>query len=369
MTVTTLPPVLDAEALLRTPQFTIARTDKAPALLQELNALTRHHYASSREYARVIDAIFPDALVDVGDISAIPFLPVGLFKTHRMQSIPDSAIATVLLSSGTTGQAPSRIVLDRDTASRQRMALACIMGTLLGPKRLPMLVLDTSSIVRGKGALTARGAGALGMMTFGGAHVFALHDDLTPDVPAICQFLERHGSAPFLMFGFTYLVWQSLVERLPAGTIDLSHGTLVHSGGWKMLLERAVDSDVFKQRLRDATALTRVHNFYGMVEQVGGVFLEGDDGLLYPPDFADIIIRDPRTLDVVPHGREGVIQVVSLLPRSYPGHSILTEDRGVIVHEDAVGAARLGKGFRVLGRVPRAELRGCSDIIATALAS
>lgn len=351
--------------LLVAPQYTRDRHEKAERLRDGLAALTAHHCAASAPYARLVDALFPMARHRIDTIADVPWVPVGLFKSHQLQSIPDSDIATVLVSSGTTGQSPSRIVLDRDAAALQRTALASIMSTLLGPKRLPMLVLDTPSIIRGKGALSARGAGVLGMMTFGAAHAFALDDALVPQHETIARFLERFGHAPFLMFGFTFVAWQALVEQLPPGSVDLSQGILVHSGGWKKLIERSVSDVVFKDRLREHTGLTRVHNFYGMVEQIGGVFLEGDDGLLYPPDFADVLIRDPRTLEVVPHGTEGVIQVVSLLPRSYPGHSILTEDRGVIVHEDAPGASRRGKGFRVLGRVPRAELRGCSDVIAT----
>ena len=358
----------ELSALLTVPQYTHAGADKAERLREGLAALTAHHCEMSPPYARLVQALFPRAQQGITTLADVPWVPVGLFKSHQLQSISDTDIATVLVSSGTSGQQPSRIVLDRDAALQQRSALASIMGTLLGPRRMPMLVLDTASIIKGRGALSARGAGVLGMMTFGAAHGFALDDALVPQQDVIARFLERHGGAPFLMFGFTFLAWQALVEQLPAGSVDLSQGILVHSGGWKKLIERSVSDAVFKARLREQTGLTRVHNFYGMVEQIGGVFLEGEDGLLYPPDFADVIIRDPRTLEVVPHGTGGVIQVVSLLPRSYPGHSILTEDRGVIEHEDAPGAARLGKGFRVLGRVPRAELRGCSDVIATAVA-
>ena len=352
-------------SLLQVPQYTRPAAEKAALLLEGLNRLTTHHVAASPIYARVMRALFPGAPAPVGTLAEVPFLPVGLFKSHRLQSIADADITTVLTSSGTSGQTPSRIVLDAATASRQRAALASIMGTLLGPRRLPMLVLDSPAIVRARGALSARGAGVLGMMTFGGAHAFAFREDLTFDADAVHAFLAGHGQAPFLMFGFTFLAWQALVEQAATGTFDMQHGILIHSGGWKALQDRAVDDAVFKARLGVHTGLTRIHNFYGMIEQVGGVFLEGDDGLLYPPDFADVLIRDPLTFDVLPHGEAGVIQVVSLLPESYPGHSILTEDRGVIVHEDAPGAMRRGKGFRVLGRVPRAELRGCSDVIAT----
>ena len=60
-------------------------------------------------------------------------------------------------------------------------------------------------------------------------------------------------------------------------------------------------------------------------------------------------------------GEEGVLQVLSPLPRSYPGHSLLTEDLGVLLGEDDCPCGRKGKYFKVTGRVPRAEVRGCSD--------
>ena len=91
--------------------------------------------------------------------------------------------------------------------------------------------------------------------------------------------------------------------------------------------------------------------------------MEGDDGHLHPPNFADLIIRDPRTFAELPPGREGLIQALSILPRSYPGHSLLTEDVG-IVHADRSKDPQMGKAFSILGRLPRSELRGCSDVIA-----
>jgi hypothetical protein len=98
-----------------------------------------------------------------------------------------------------------------------------------------------------------------------------------------------------------------------------------------------------------------------MVEQVGSVFLEGEDGYLYAPNFAEVIVRDPVTMREAPTGCPGVIQVISALPLSYPGHSILTEDLGVVHGADDSTCGRKGKYFSILGRVPKAELRGCSD--------
>jgi hypothetical protein len=53
-----------------------------------------------------------------------------------------------------------------------------------------------------------------------------------------------------------------------------------------------------------------------------------------------------------------------MLPTSYPGHSILTEDLGVIHGIDDDPGGWLGKRFSLMGRVPRTQLRGCSDTYA-----
>jgi phenylacetate-coenzyme A ligase PaaK-like adenylate-forming protein len=137
---------------------------------------------------------------------------------------------------------------------------------------------------------------------------------------------------------------------------------LIHSGGWKKMEDTQVDNEVFRASLARRFNLTRIYNFYGFVEQIGSIFLEGEPGLLYPPNFTDVIIRDPETWEPLLPGEPGVIQVVSLLPRSYPGHSVLTEDVGVLEVDEARPNGRRGPAIRVLGRVPRSELRGCSDV-------
>ena len=60
--------------------------------------------------------------------------------------------------------------------------------------------------------------------------------------------------------------------------------------------------------------------------------------------------------------KKGLIQLISLLPTSYPGHSILTEDIGEVVEKNNCKCALYGKRFLVHGRVKEAEVRGCSDV-------
>ena len=71
--------------------------------------------------------------------------------------------------------------------------------------------------------------------------------------------------------------------------------------------------------MREYLGLERIFNYYGMVEQVGSIFMECEHGHLHAPAFADVIVRDPLTLEPLPPGREGAVQVLSALPVSYGG--------------------------------------------------
>jgi hypothetical protein len=334
-------------------------------LVGGLIQLTEMHFEQCLPYRRIIQGYW-NGRTRFDRLADMPYLPVSLFKTQLLQSVPASEVKLTLTSSGTTGHAVSRIRLDAEASSIQQRALANSLRHVLGNQRLPMLVLDTEDVFKDPKMMSARGAGVLGIMRYGRGHAFALRPDLEPDIDAIRTFLDGLQGRPFFMFGFTFLVWTKLYEALRNERLDLSAGVLIHSGGWKKMAERAVGNAEFRAALGEAFGLTRIHNFYGMVEQIGSIFLEGLGGLLYPPNFADVIVRDPRSLEPVPDGSVGLIQLLSLLPHSYPGHSILTEDLGAIerVSDGADGWA--GKGIRIEGRLPRAELRGCSDVIGLA---
>jgi len=335
--------------------FTLPQAVKEEVLLKDLSALVEHHRARCAPYDRILAA---NAYSSASSIAELPWLPVRLFKNLELKSIPDDEVFKVLTSSGTTGEV-SRIYLDKAAAATQTRQLGATVQTVLGTKRLPMLLVDTKAMLKDRRSFSARGAGVLGMSTFGRDHVWALDNDGHVDLDAIRGFLEKHGGAPFLIFGFTYMVWLHLYEVARDHGLDLSNGILIHSGGWKKLVDQAVSPEVFRERLAEV-GLVNTHNFYGMVEQIGTIFLEGPSGgSLYCPDFADVVVRDPVTWRELPPGETGLLEVVSTLPTSYPGHVLLTEDLGVVHGID--DGDWPGKRFSILGRLPRAEARGCSD--------
>ena len=361
-TTTTTPPTTTMDDL---PIFGAAQAEREARLVARLRELTVHHVDRCPSYANIVRTVFPqwDRPDRDPTLADLPYVPVGLFKRRDLKSVPEDEVFKVVTSSGTTGQ-PSRVFLDRDTAQIQARTLSAIMTHVLGKQRRPMLVVDTDAILRNPAGHTARAAGVLGMMNLGRKHVFLLDADMAERADRLAEFVADYEGEDLLIFGFTFMVWQHLQQRFGSDGIDLSRATLVHSGGWKTMEAERVGNPEFRQALGEAFGLRHIVNFYGMAEQVGSVFVEGDDGYLHPCREADVLIRHPSTLKVVPDGEVGLIQVLSTLPTSYPGHSILTEDIGVIhaTDEDPLG----GKAFQVLGRSRRSELRGCSDTYARA---
>jgi len=329
------------DELLQRPPYGIPAAEKSILLEQGLAELRRHHEEHCpgyRDYAAWWDAVYGPG---------VPFLPVRLFKTERLQSIPDDEVYRVLTSSGTGGDV-SRVPLDRATARLQSKVLTHLMTDFLGRERRPMVIVDAAP--QSGQALSARTAASVGLAGFGRDHFYLLDD--RDGLPA---WLEKHAGQPVLVSGFTSSVW----EHLAHGP-RLEGAIVVHGGGWKKLADRAVAPDIFKQTLLDR-GVSRVHNYYGMAEQVGSIFVECEHGCLHAPSYADVLIRDPLDPRRTTEGW-GAVQLVSLLPRSCPGHSLLSEDEGRILGVDDCPCGRLGTRFEIRGRLPRAEVRGCSNV-------
>jgi hypothetical protein len=336
---------------------------KNSALLDTLNSLTLWHLHRCEPYENMVERLFP-AGAQAANLAEVPYLPVRLFKKLELRSVPETDVIKTLTSSGTTGQAVSRIYLDRETSMRQTRVLSAIMASFLGKKRWPMVIVDSADVLKDRRRFNARAAGILGFSTYGRDHCYCLNDALELDFHALQAWLARHAQTPVLLFGFTFVVWQGLYQsalrqgvqlRFPPGSL------LIHGGGWKRLLDQRVSNDEFKARLHQQLGIERVYNYYGMVEQVGSIFMECEYGHLHSPSYADVLIRDPHTLQPLGIGQPGVIQVHSAIPLSYPGHSLLTEDMGTLHGHDDCPCGRAGSYFTVSGRLPQVEMRGCSD--------
>jgi hypothetical protein len=307
-----------------------------------------------------------------GQVADLPFLPVGNLKANPPLSLVDrDQIKRTLTSSATTSQSPSRVVLDSLTARRMTKGVVIIVRDFIGSARRPYLVVDAP--IRGGNALGARDAAIQGLHPFASEITYCLNaneqGELALDQDRLREFAKKQRDAELLVYGFTTILWSHLVRPLLAKGVclDLPKASILHSGGWKRLQDQAIEKTLFNEQLVRVFGCSpdRIIDFYGMVESVGVIFPDCPEGNKHAPVFGDVIVRDPLTLSPVAVGEHGIVQVCSVLPTSFPGNLLLTEDMAQVIAYDGCSCGRRGISFRFARRIPKAELRGCGNIQST----
>jgi phenylacetate-coenzyme A ligase PaaK-like adenylate-forming protein len=353
---------MDYNQWLSYPPYSWTQAEKEKKYLLYFKSLTTHHRKHCALYDRALHAWgYTDNAIT--KLSQIPMIPITLFKSNKLKSIPDTQIFKVLTSSGTTGQSVSHIYLDAGTAQNQQLTLYSIWKNFFGTDRLPMLIIDSPSVLRNRDQFNARGAAILGFSLFARRKYYALTDDMKLNKETVERFAALSEKGPVIIFGFTFMIWKYFCQAVMRQKLsfDFSQALVLHGGGWKKLQSQAISPAAFKKQLYEQFHIRHVHNYYGMAEQTGCIYMECEYGHLHASIFSDILMRDPNNFSVCPVGKTGIIQVLSPAAISYPGHSILTEDMGTLLGIDDCPCGRNGKYFRVDGRISHAEIRGCSD--------
>jgi len=361
------------EALLAAPIFSLAPSEHDARLLAVLRG--ELDYAAARD-ARLRNYLqaWPVDYRTAESLADLPYLPVGAFKVSPPLALvaPENIIHT-LASSATTGQTPSRVALDAPTSRRMVKGVVAIASHFIGSRRRPYLVIDTPGTLAGGDELGARAAAIQGLRPFATEMACCLVNDEAGrpqiDEARLFDFAAKWAQAETLAYGFTYLIWEHFVRPLRERGIRLRMPNIrvLHSGGWKRLQDQAVTRAAFTAGVAEVfgCAADRVVDFYGMVENIGVIYPDCEYGHKHVPAFAAVIVRDPLTLRPVEEGRQGLVQVCSILPTSFPGFLVLTDDIAEVIRYDGCACGRRGISFRFIKRVPRAEIRGCGNLETT----
>ncbi len=362
--------------LLAIDPYTTPSFEKGVMLKDAMKVSLIHHFDSCELFRRFCEKHGFSPHQSGIDLESIPYIPVQVFKKILFSSVDMSSSLQTLQSSATTSGTPSRIIVDAMTAKRQKMALHAIMKSFLGSARLPFLVFDAdpSSFIRGQSGLTARSAAVSGFLLLSRKVQYVFEDDITGgvkcDIEKIIEVLRgiEKFAEPYVFFGFTYIVYQDVLKILKEKgvTFPFSNSKLLHIGGWKKLQAQAVSKEEFSQLVYEVFGIPEenVIDVYGFTEQIGMVYPDCKYKVKHAPVFAEVIVRDHRTLQPVGDGDRGLLQFLFPIPHSYPGVSVITDDIGRVVCRDRCQCGRYGTSFLVEGRSQNAEPRGCGDILS-----
>ena len=334
--------------------FDLKKNKKLNLFKNGMNILTKYHYYNNKIYKNLIDK-FNFKLSKNNEIEKLPFLPVTIFKNYEIYTSNLDEIDTIATSSGTSSKNVSKIFLDKNNSLNQIRVLNKILTNYFGSKKYPMLVLSRKPKAKSD-SINAKLAAIKGFSVIASEILFCLDEQDNLDINILKKFINDPSTNKYI-FGFTADIWQKLYSSKINNKFDLSNVTIIHGGGWKK-----VDNQTFKNKIYKKFKIKKIINYYGMIEQTGSIFLECNEcNNFFPSIFSDIVIRDEKLKPV--YNKRGLIQLMSLLPSSYPGHNILTEDIGQIVFKKCKHCnSRNLKQFKVHGRVKNSEIRGCSNI-------
>ena len=266
----------------------------------------------------------------------IPFLPIELFKSHRVYcgSNPPQQIFT---SSSTTGQTPSRhYVADLRIYEE---AFTRSFELFYGPAEqtaifalLPnYLEREGSSLIYMVEGLIRRGGGG-----------FYLYDH-----DALLRDMEAHQGKKILL-GVSYALWDLAEEQRGA----LRDVIVMETGGMKGRREE-LPREEFHRLLCDAFGVQSIHSEYGMAELMSQAYSDGN-GIFRTPPWMRICVRDLNDpFRLLPNGATGGVNLIDLANR-YSCSFLQTQDLGKVYDDGS---------FRILGRISGSEIRGCNLLV------
>jgi phenylacetate-coenzyme A ligase PaaK-like adenylate-forming protein len=298
----------------------------------------RFQFTHNPVYASFSARLGRDPL-SVHSIEEIPFLPVELFKNHRVYC-GESEPANVFLSSGTTGMERSRHMI-RDISLYETSfteGFSRFYGNIGDYRLIALLPSYTeragSSLVYMAGRLISL-SGDPGSGFFAGAF------------PQLFEIISEGLSLgrKVLLLGVSFELLRMAEEEIP----HFPGLTVMETGGMKGRGEEMTREELH-EILCKCFKVNAIHSEYGMTELLSQAYSPGH-GRFHAPPWMRVLIRDPNDpLSYLPRGKTGGINIIDLA-NVYSCSFLSTQD---------LGMAYADGSFTVSGRFDYSDIRGCN---------
>lgn len=352
-------------------------TEQQAVFLEALQDELSYHYENNEMFRQFCDRKGFNPKERINDLDSLPPVAVSVYKElgGMLNSVPKKDVSFALQSSATSGR-PSTIMVDKTTSKRQAKAMVKVVGEFIGKERKPFLIMDIDPKSANRHFLGARFAAVTGYLKFANKVGYFLNTDEMGvsyfEVEAMKRFLsEIPSDQPVVLFGFTYILYQNVLKAIKNSNIDIKlpdGSKIIHIGGWKKLESEKISKELFNDKISKIFGVSpeNVIDIYGFTEQMGLNYPDCKCGYKHTSAYARVIVRDPVSREVLPAGKEGMLEFISPIPHSYPGNVVLTDDIGIINGEKCP-FGRQGQRFKIVGRLKKAEVRGCGDILSSKL--
>lgn len=335
--------------------------------LDKLNSSLIHHRRSNKNFDKFLKKKdFKGPIQSITEIDKLPYVHVSVFKKYpeMLNNINDLKNQLIISSSGTSGLS-SKIFLDNEATKSQSIQSYSIIKDYIGPHKRPMIIYDLPPSKENSAEIGARMSANIAYMRFSNKYFFALKKNKSKielNVDGLNEFIKSNNK-DVLHFGFTYMIYNYILKHNFKKNFEniLTKSTLIHIGGWKKLESEKIEKAEFNKQASDVLKLDKVIDIYGFTELMGVNFPDCEYGHKHIPNNTRLIVRDSKNLNNIGYNKNGLLHFVSSFPKSYSGASILTDDMGILGSNCKCG--RETDFFKITGRKPKSEIRGCGDIL------
>ncbi|MGI0105483.1 acyl transferase [Salinimicrobium sp. WS361] len=300
-----------------------------------------YQYKNNSVYSKFCDLLHR-SLAEVNCVEEIPFLPIALFKSHKIISSEASA-EVIFSSSGTTGtQTSKHYVTDLKVYEESfRRGFTHFYNNVEDYAVLALL----PSYLERKGSSLIYMVQDLIEKSNNPASGFYLHD-LDALVQKL-QELEEKGQKT-LLIGVSF----ALLDLAEQYRLNLKHTIVMETGGMKGRRKEMIRTELHEV-LKKGLGVEAIHSEYGMTELLSQAYAL-KNGIFECPPWMKILIREPEdALSLLPEGKSGGINVIDLANINSCSF-IATQDLG----------KNLGGGrTEILGRFDHSDIRGCNLMV------
>ena len=316
--------------------FDIFGIDSAGAFGEAALGVFRFQAEACAPYRAYLELIGVDPEA-VDSVEKIPFLPIGLFKTHDVYSAPAPPQKT-FTSSATSGMTPSRHMV-ADISLYEESFTRCFRLFYGDPRNMAILALLPNYLEREGSSLVHMADRLTGMGRGGGFYL--------DDLDRLVSDMEKH-EGPKLLLGVSY----ALLDLAGWHPCRLRDTIVMETGGMKGRREE-LPKEELHARLCDAFGVGTIHSEYGMAELLSQAYSHGC-GIFSTPPWMKVTVRDINDpFALLPHGAAGGINVIDLA-NYWSCSFVQTQDLGTSCDDGS---------FRIHGRITGSEIRGCNLLV------
>lgn len=298
----------------------------------------RYQAAYNHLYSRWIRELGID-YKRVKAITEIPFLPISLFRNHRLLTGIHEA-EKVFVSSGTTGMKRSNHYV-ADLSIYKKSFTTCFRKFYGEISDYDILALLPSYLEQ-KGSSLVYMINELIKLSGSEKSGFFLYD--YESLLNRIKLLKDEGRK-ILLLGVSF----ALLDLAEYSNISMKNHIIMETGGMKGK-RKEMTREELHSKLKESFELDIIHSEYGMTELLSQAYSRGE-GIFDTPPWMRVLIRDPHDpFTFYGYGRTGGVNIIDLA-NVYSCSFIETSDLGI---------SHPGGRFEIIGRFDNSDIRGCS---------